>query len=297
MTDGTYVGKKGGGGGRCLLVLIDGRTGMVVRIRWCAHETIADYRALFHGVPAPDVLVSDGMRGMETAAKAEWPGVRLQRCLVHVQRNTKADLTGNPRGQAGKELKRLASKLTKVKTAEQAAKWGEALNAWYQRWKALVNQRTKAADDPTNTKALNGRAWWWTHERLRRAYKRLERLFRDGSLFAYTEPALLEGGPVPATTNRLEGGVNSPIKHMLANHRGMPLEHVERACEWNCYMRSEHPDLGALLDTYLTELQTDMEGDLARKEADTRTTGDEPTPGTMAEYTDLHTSGHYSSQD
>lgn len=61
-TDGTYVN------GRCLLVLMDGATGLVVRIRWCAHESIAEYRALFYGVPTPDVLVSDGMRGMGCSA-------------------------------------------------------------------------------------------------------------------------------------------------------------------------------------------------------------------------------------
>lgn len=59
MADGTYVSHH-----HCLLVLMDGTTGEVIRYRWCAHETIAAYRALFHGVPAPDVLTSDGMRGI-----------------------------------------------------------------------------------------------------------------------------------------------------------------------------------------------------------------------------------------
>lgn len=106
MADGTYVAHN-----HRLLVLMDGNTGEVVRYRWCEHETIATCQALFHRVPAPDVLVSDGMRGMETTAGAEWPKTRLQRCLVHVQRDTHRNLTMRAKTQAGKELGRLVLKL------------------------------------------------------------------------------------------------------------------------------------------------------------------------------------------
>lgn len=61
----------------CLLVFVNGQTVWAIKIRWCVYETIDDYWALFRGVPSPDLLVSDGMPGMETAAKAEWPDVRL----------------------------------------------------------------------------------------------------------------------------------------------------------------------------------------------------------------------------
>ena len=43
------------------------------------------------------------------------------------------------------------------------------------------------------------------------------------------------------TTNRLEGGVNSVVKNVLRNHRGLPEEHMLRACEWVCYMKTAHP--------------------------------------------------------
>lgn len=283
-TDGTYVN------GRCLLVLMDGETGLVVRIRWCAHESIAEYRDLFHGVPAPDVLVSDGMRGMTAAANAEWPATRLQRCLVHVHLDTNRDLTHRPKTQAARELQKLSSRLFKVSDAEGAARWGEGLNAWYERWKAMVNERTTAKDDPARAA---GRKWWWTHERLRRCYKRLERLFRDGSLFAYTDPALAAGGGVPRDTNGLEGGINSPIKRMLDDHRGMPCGHMMRACEWKCYTRSPHPDTGALLDTYLENRRRKAER--ARKETakEQARTGDEPVIGTGIDWNEFHTATRY----
>ena len=69
----------------------------------------------------------------------------------------------------------------------------------------------------------------------------MEKLFREGKLFAFPGPALAAGGPVARTTNRLEGGVNSVVKNVLRNHRGLPEEHMLRACEWVCYMKTAHP--------------------------------------------------------
>ncbi|MCO6559110.1 MAG: transposase [Bifidobacterium sp.] len=222
------------------------------------------------------MLASDGMRGMTAAANAEWPGTRLRRCLVHVHRDTNRDLTHRPRAQAARELRKLSSKLFEVRTAEGAARWGEALNAWYRRWRDAVNERTTAKGDPSNPKAGAGRKWWWTHERLRRCYKRLERLFRDDSLFAYTDPALTAGGPVPRNANGLEGGVNSPVKRMLDDHRGMPRGHMMRACEWKCYTRSERPDTGALPDTYLENRNRRGKRMEEKERLEEAATGDEP---------------------
>lgn len=241
MADGTYMDH-----GWCLIIAIDGETGETLDFQWCGHESKAAYTALFSRMPAPDVLVTDGLRGAETACRETWPGTRIQRCLVHVQRNTRTDLTSNPRLEAGRQLKKLSDRLTKVRDGETAVRWGEALNAWHVAWGPFINERTWAKDDPDNPKAMK-RQWWWTHEDVRRCYRRLEKLFREGKLFAFLEPALTAGGPVARTTNRLEGGVNSPLKHVLLDHRGLPEEHMRRACEWVCYMRSRNPDPASLI--------------------------------------------------
>ena len=100
MADGTYMGH-----GWCLIIAIDGESGEVLAFQWCAHESKAAYLALFSGIPTPDVLITDGLRGAEAACLEAWPGTRIHRHLVHVQRNTRTDLTSRPRLQAGRELK------------------------------------------------------------------------------------------------------------------------------------------------------------------------------------------------
>ena len=127
-------------------------------------------------------------------------------------------------------------------------RWGEALNAWHERWKAFIAERTYAKDDPANPKA-SGRQWRWTHEELHRCYRRLERMFREDEPFAFLEPGLLAGGPVARTTNLLEGGANSLIKRTLLEHHGLPEGHMRRACEWRCYMKSPAPEPDGLIAT------------------------------------------------
>ena len=87
MADGTYMAH-----GWCLLIAIDGQTGQVIDRQWCHQENTAAYTALSSRIPGPDVLITDGLRGVQKACHACWPGTRIQRRLVHVQRNTKTDL-------------------------------------------------------------------------------------------------------------------------------------------------------------------------------------------------------------
>ncbi len=128
---------------------------------------------------------------------------------------------------------------------------------------------------------------------MRRAYKRFERLFRDGRLFAFLEPGLLTGGPVPSTTNRLEGGVNSPLKRILLNHQGMIEAHMMRACEYECHARSPEPDPEALLDAYERRGKAQASAKAKHEREATRTTGDEPTAGNGLDWNEFHTSTPY----
>jgi len=82
--------------------------------------------------------------------------------------------------------------------------------------------------------------WWFTHDRLRKAYRLLERLSQAGTLFTYlrTEHAGLNIAP---TTNRIEGGTNAQLRLLLRAHRGMSEDHQKRAIEWYLYLHSEKP--------------------------------------------------------
>ena len=282
MADGTWVN------GWCLLAAIDGEDGEVLAWQWCARESTAAYKALFAQLAPPDVLVCDGMKGILKACAQIWPGTRIQRCLVHVQRDTRADLTSRPRLQAGRELKRLADTLTRIRNPEAAVRWGQALNAWHERWKGMLAERTYAKDHPDDPKAATSTSgWWWTHLPLRRAYFRLERLFNDGTLFCFLDPALSAHSPVPRDSNRLEGGLNAALKRMLVNHRGLPEAHMRRACEWHCYMHSAKPDPAHILKQHDQNTKTGTNHDNNDEPMS------QPTLGTGIDWNEFHTATRY----
>jgi hypothetical protein len=231
--DGTYLPY-----GWCLLIA-SGEDGRPIAWQWCERESKAAYRRLFMRIREPGVLVSDGGAGCLAVARERWKRARIQRCLVHVLRSTRTDLTNKPRSGAGRELLKLARRLTKIRDGSQAAAWLVGLNRWHDEHGAFIKERTHAKDDPLHAR---GRKWWWTHERVRRAYYRFIRLQRDRTLFTFLEPGLVAAGPIPSTTNQLEGGINAVVKRVMQHHRGLSESHMRRACEWAIIMLASHPD-------------------------------------------------------
>ena len=78
----------------------------------------------------------------------------------------------------------------------------------------------------------------YTHERLRRARSSLSSLVSAGTLFTYLDPALAKAGPLPSTNNMIEGGVNSQLRAVLRNHRGLTSVKRVKAVFWWCHAHS-----------------------------------------------------------
>ena len=80
-----------------------------------------------------------------------------------------------------------------------------------------------------------------THERLLKAERSLLKLIQEKIMFTYLDPELCKGFTAPSTNNRIEGGVNSRLREMLRNHRGLSIERRIKAVYWWCYMHSPEP--------------------------------------------------------
>lgn len=234
--DGTYFNKN------CLLVA--STKTHVVAWRWCFTEDSWNYSRLLEQLPAPRVVTTDGQKGALAAITKIWPEAKVQRCIVHVKRNVQSYVTLHPRTTAGNALRQLSLDLLKVTTAEQAAEWIASLQNFHTVFGDWINERTYIKDVPADEVprfARNNKEFWYTHYRQRSAYKLLERLTKREELFRFIFPPQ-ECGPLAATTNSLEGGINAQIKHLLRNHRGLPSEHQRTMCDWWLYSHTELPD-------------------------------------------------------
>lgn len=233
QVDGIYVGSW------CCLIAVAGEH--VLGWQWCDTEKKTAWAALLQRFPAPRVVITDGGSGIAAALSECWSETAVQRCLVHVQRNVRTYLTSRPRTEAGRALLRLGRALTRINAPAEAAAWLAGLNAWHQEHGALVKARTyRAATAVAPGWVRSNQAWWYTHDRLRKAYRLLERLGQAGTLFTYLSREY-NGPDIASTTNRIEGGTNAQLRLILRTHRGMGEEHQKRAIEWYLYLHSEQP--------------------------------------------------------
>ncbi|SPJ39684.1 hypothetical protein CHUV2995_00465 [Corynebacterium diphtheriae subsp. lausannense] len=72
----------------------------------------------------------------------------------------------------------------------------------------------------------------------------MNHLWRSNLLFVYLNPPaeIVDTDRIKATTNSLEGGINSQLKLLARAHRGRRGEHQRRMLEWWLYLKTELPD-------------------------------------------------------
>jgi len=179
IIDGTYLADYG-------LLIATNEHQKPLAWQWCSTESEAAWTALLQQIPAPHVVVCDGGSGVHAALKQIWPDTLIQRCIFHIWMNLKTHLTLKPRTPAGQALLGLGKLLLKISTLEDATRWLQLVNDWWLEYGHLTRERSYAKrradgswDSPT------GKRWWYTHERLRRAYNLLAALIRKQHLFTY----------------------------------------------------------------------------------------------------------------
>ncbi len=126
----------------------------------------------------------------------------IQICQYHQQQIVGRYLTASPKTEAGQELKFLADLLTKI----DEKSFTELLKNWHEKWKGFLKERTYNSD---------GKHWWYTHRRIRSAYRSLKT--NSPFLFSFQKYPELH---IPNTNNSLEGKF-SRIKKLLNNHNGL----------------------------------------------------------------------------
>lgn len=143
-------------------------------------------------------VVVDGRRGMTTVFK----DIPVQICQFHQMKTVTKYLTRRPEVVAGKELRALMLKLPRSNEKEFTA----LLDEWKKRWSGFIADKTYVAGT---------KHWYYTHKKIRGAYKSLERNLPY--LFTYQKYPHLN---IPNTTNSLDGSF-SHLKSKLTIHRGL----------------------------------------------------------------------------
>ncbi len=271
--DGIYLARN-------TVVLIAANDKHVLGWYLARSENSSAWSALLSRIAPPDVVVTDGGSGFEKARRMVWPDTSVQRCTFHAFCQVKRYTTSRPKLPAGVELYGLAKDLLHIKDAVSATNWLAAYNDWCLRWREFLAETTVS----------DGRREL-THEKLVSAQRSLTRLIKGHVLFTYIDPSVTQGRILPATNNRIEGGINAPLRQMLRDHRGMSVERRIKAVFWWCYMHTEYPLSPAEL---LKVMPTDHSVDsLYRANRQGQLQGGVQEWGDAIVWNEFHTSGPY----
>ena len=235
--DGIYLGRKA-----CVLICCDEKN--VLGWYLCRYEHAGAWMALMKRIAEPRMVVSDGGTGFAKALKIVWPNAKHQRCLFHVFCQVKRYTTSRPNTMAGIELYGLSGELLKIKSRREAEIWVKRFVEWIKKYQRFLSEMT--IDEHGNKRP--------THERLLKAERSLLKLIRENTLFTYLNEEWNDEFSAPSTNNRIEGGINSRLREMLRNHRGLSIERRIKAVYWWCYMHSPEPlSLSEIIKTMPTD--------------------------------------------
>lgn len=203
IVDGVYLS------GRTNAVLIGRTVDAVALWHFAKRENQYAWLAFFSRIDHADVVVMDGQKGLVKAVLGRFPDIRIQRCLVHVERFVRSRISMRPKTDAGKELWKLTRTIWEVKTHDDAHRWCAVFALWEERHARFLKEKTY----PTNSTQRP----WYTHRTLRAARSHIKNALPH--LFTFTEVC-----GVPRTTNHVEGGVNARLKELIRRHRGFSPE-------------------------------------------------------------------------
>ena len=220
LIDGSYLPN-----GLCLILYYDHDIRYVQLYRTAKQEK---FREIYQDLKALKVLgvevysvTCDGHKSILKAVAKVYPNALIQRCLVHVKRQSRAYLSSKPKLQASKELLSLSQQLTYIKTREQCSWWLLSLHNWYQ---THMDTLIEESINPQTGK------YWFTHDGLHKAYTLIYQAMPH--LFTY-----LDDLEIPSTTNRLE----SYFKHLKAKlllHSGLRLEAKRNFIKWYLHFKN-----------------------------------------------------------
>ncbi|BAU52110.1 Transposase, Mutator family [Mucilaginibacter gotjawali] len=166
-------------------------------------------------------ITCDGHKALLKAIRKVYPNVLIQRCLVHIKRQSQTWLTKNPKAPVAQQLLYLSKQITYLRTYEQSNQWLADIYHWYERSKFYVNEKAFNPD--------TGR-YWYRHKMLRQTASLIIKAIPN--MFHY-----LDDPQIPYTTNRLESFFGH-LKEKLDVHRGLRPKAKRNFIKWYLHFKN-----------------------------------------------------------
>lgn len=153
-------------------------------------------------------IVIDGRKGLFEALSPRFP---IQMCHFHQKQIVRRYITNKPKTEAGQMLR----EIVKLLPTSDEILFEFLLDFWYERYGSYLKERTV---NPVTKR------WFYTHKRLRSAYRSL----RNNLPYLFT---FLKVKNMPNTTNSLDGFFGH-LKDAVSIHRGLKLHRKTKLIEY-----------------------------------------------------------------
>jgi hypothetical protein len=166
-------------------------------------------------------ITCDGHKALLKAIRKIYPDILIQRCLVHLKRQSGTWLTPHPKTTAAQELLQLSRRITCLKTYEQSNEWLIELHNWHKTYKTFINEKTFN---------LSTGRYWYKHKMLHQTASLIIKAIPD--MFHY-----LDDPQIPYTTNLLESFFGH-LKEKLEIHRGLRPQAKRNFIKWYLHFKN-----------------------------------------------------------
>jgi len=205
------------------MIFSDSITGRVLWFKFIKSETKSEYLEgllflLKRGFTILSVTI-DGKRGIPSVFNTDLISQTLQQqgvtlsyvlapipiqiCQFHIQKRISTLLTNHPQTEAGKVLKQINDNFIKNRLTEKQL--GRTLALYIRAYYSFLTERNEQGK--------------YKHDRVIKTIRTYHMNFKY--LFTYQRYSHLN---IPNTTNHIDGGINTKIKELVRQHRGMNIQ-------------------------------------------------------------------------
>jgi hypothetical protein len=209
ILDGTFLHRP-----RSLIALMDAEHPQIVTGRYPFSESsesqlVAFFTPLMQEGLRPRSFTVDGNPYVINALRKLWPGVAVQRCLVHIQRQGLAWCRASPKTTYARKLRKIFLQVTTIKSHAECERFLDAVRDWEGKYGSQIRCR------PENGQVFSD---------IKRARSMLLRALPD--MFHY-----LDDPQIPISTNGLESYF-SRLKSHYRQHRGLSKQKLNNYFQW-----------------------------------------------------------------
>ncbi len=209
ILDGTFFHRPQG-----LIVLMDGVTHTLVSGQYGVSESsesqlLAFLEPLVRDGLHPLSFTVDGNPQVTRVLRRVWPGVAVQRCLIHIQRQGLVWCRNAPTTTYARKLRNIFLQVTRIRTKADRDAFISLIQEWEDNYGSQIRHRPETGQ---------------VFSDIKRARSMLLRALPD--MFHYLDDPL-----IPISTNSLEGYF-SRLKARYRQHRGLRKENRNGYFQW-----------------------------------------------------------------